>query len=76
MYMIIGLIVYWKSVHIFELCTFDKTRVPEENHRSATGNWQTLSHNAVSTTEKGKIYKTLHRKLEIEQHDMNPTYLL
>jgi hypothetical protein len=25
------------------------------------------------TTEKGKTYKTLHRKLEVEQHDMNTT---
>jgi hypothetical protein len=37
--------ISWQSVLLVE-----ETRVPEENHRSATSQWQTLSHNVVSST--------------------------
>ena len=29
-----------------------KTEVPEENHRPVASHWQTLSHNAVSSTPR------------------------
>ena len=30
----------------------EETEVPGENHRPATGSWQTLSHNVVSSTPR------------------------
>ena len=36
-------VISWRSVLLVE-----ETGVPEENHRSATSHWQTLSHNVVS----------------------------
>jgi hypothetical protein len=37
-------VILWQPVLLVE-----ETGVPGENHRSATGHWQTLSHNVVSS---------------------------
>ena len=37
----------WRSVLLIE-----ETRVPSENHRLVASHWQTLSHNAVSSTPR------------------------
>jgi hypothetical protein len=37
--------IAWLSVLLME-----ETRVPEENHRPAASQWQTLPHNVVSST--------------------------
>ena len=39
--------VYWRSVLLVE-----ETRIPRENHRPVASHWQTLSHNAVSSTPR------------------------
>jgi len=38
-------VILWQSVLLVE-----ETRVPGENHQPVTSNWQTLSHNVVSST--------------------------
>ena len=38
-------VISWRSILLVE-----ETRVPGENHWLATSHWQTLSHNAVSST--------------------------
>jgi hypothetical protein len=40
-------VIAWCSVLLLE-----KTGVPEENHRPVASNWQTVSHNAVSSTPR------------------------
>ena len=81
-------VISWWSVLLVE-----ETGVPGENHRPVASHWQTLSHNAVSSTLRHELavhrrrtnntmaksrwtknknndrQKTLHRKLEIEQHE-------
>ena len=44
--------IYWRSVLLVE-----KTRIPRENHRSrpVAIHWQTLSHNAVSSTPRHEL---------------------
>ena len=37
--------ISWRSVLLME-----ETRVPRENNRPAASHWETLSHNAVSST--------------------------
>jgi hypothetical protein len=37
----------WRSVLLVE-----ETGVPRENHRSVANQWQTLSHNVVSSTPR------------------------
>ena len=39
--------ISWRLVLLVE-----ETGVPEENHRTAAGHWQTLSHNIVSSTTR------------------------
>jgi len=40
-------VLSWRSVLLGE-----KTRVPGENNRNPASHWQTLSHNAVSSTHE------------------------
>jgi hypothetical protein len=40
-------VISWRSVLLME-----ETRVTGENHRSVASHWQTLSHNAVSSTPR------------------------
>jgi len=39
--------ISWRSVLLVE-----ETGVPRENHRSVASHWQTLSHNAISSTPR------------------------
>ena len=41
----------WRSVLLV-----GETGEPGENHRPATNHWQTLSHNAVSSTPKEELF--------------------
>ena len=40
-------VIAWRSVLLVE-----KTGVPKENHRPVASNWQTVSHNVVSSTPR------------------------
>jgi hypothetical protein len=40
-------VISWQSVLLVE-----ETRKPGENHRSVASHWQTLSHNAVSSSPR------------------------
>jgi hypothetical protein len=46
--MVVGFITI--SVAGISVLLVEETGVPEENHRPAASHWQTLSHNAVSST--------------------------
>ena len=45
-------VISWRSVLFVE-----ETRVPGENHRPATSQWQTLSHNFVSSTPSWTVFE-------------------
>jgi len=46
-------VISWRSVLLVE-----ETRVPGEKHRPVTSNWQTLSHNVVSSTPRLRVIQT------------------
>ena len=47
------LVISWRSVVLVE-----KTRVPGENHRPVTSQWQTLLHYVVSSTPRLSSIRT------------------
>jgi hypothetical protein len=45
----------------------EETRVPGENHWTATSYWQTLSHNVVSSTPRHETSKSVYSTLSTRQ---------